>query len=258
MKKHRLDDHLVKHGIVDDIKAAQAYIMGGKVLVNDQKITQAGTPIKPDVTIRLLGKKTSYASRGGDKLAGALKTFGVSVQDRTTMDVGQSTGGFTDCLLKSGASHVIGLDVGYGIVDYRIRTDSRVTVIERYNARLMDRANLEAAMKDAAPILGQVSVVVMDVSFISILKILPAIRSVIPEDCEVVTLVKPQFEASKSEIGEGGIVRDDAIRETIVTRLREAIPTTGFEVLDQCASPITGTKGNQESFFWLKAAAIAN
>ncbi|MSR88072.1 MAG: TlyA family RNA methyltransferase [Candidatus Margulisbacteria bacterium] len=203
---------------------------------------------------------TNYVSRGGDKLAGAHEIFKFDIQDKVALDVGVSTGGFMDFLLKNGARCAMGIDVGYGDVDYQLRIDPRVVLFERTNARLVTRDMLlthrgwkgKALKENAADLLSDISLVVMDVSFISILTILPAILPLISPSSALVLLVKPQFEAKREDVGPGGIIRDPAIHQSILDRIDTKVRDMGLTILGQCDSPILGTKGNKEFFLYLK------
>lgn len=204
-----------------------------------------------------------YVSRGGEKLAGAWEAFGFSVEGRTCLDVGVSTGGFMDFLLQHGARLVMGVDVGYGDVAYNLRIDPRVVLFERTNARLMSldvllthkgwKAASEEWKTQKHQCLADISLVVMDVSFISILKILPTLKMILPPDFEVVSLVKPQFEARKEEVGTGGIIRDEGVHDLVLERTKTGAVELGFEVLGVCDSPILGGKGNREFFMHLRS-----
>ena len=257
MAKHklRLDDLLLSKKLVTSKAHAQALIMDAKVLVNDQKITKAGTLISSDDSIRILTPPTSYVSRGGDKIAGAYQEFGFDITNKIALDVGVSTGGFTDFLIQNGAKLVIGVDVGYGIADNKIRQSEQVILLERTNARHLTRSQLEHALIKAShpsSVLDQLSLVVMDLSFISILKVLPTLYSLTPTHTQFIILVKPQFEASKSQIEPGGIIRSDTVREDILNTVITTLSDQGFECLNRCNSPIKGAKGNQEIWLHLK------
>jgi 23S rRNA (cytidine1920-2'-O)/16S rRNA (cytidine1409-2'-O)-methyltransferase len=193
--------------------------------------------------LRLRAPDSTYVSRGGDKLAGALDAFGLDPNGRVALDVGASTGGFTDCLLRRGARRVFALDVGYGQLAWSLRQDPRVVVIERANVR-----HLEAADLPAAP-----DLVTADVSFISLTLVLPAIARVVSPASPVVALVKPQFEAGRGQVGKGGVVRDEAVRAAAVTRVRLAAGGFGFAVRGEAESVLPGPKGNREVFLWLQA-----
>ncbi|NBV83996.1 TlyA family RNA methyltransferase [bacterium] len=253
MPKLRLDHLLLSRNLVPTREKAQFLIMTGQVLVNDIKITKSGQAVSEDSNIRILIDLPKYVSRGGLKLEGAWKTFEFDIAGRHAIDVGISTGGFTDFLLHEGAGSVIGLDVGYGQVNLKVRNDPRVAVFERQNVRTLTTGQLNTMMmdQDTPPHwLSAADLVVMDVSFISVTKVLPAVRTLVPHG-DYIILIKPQFEAERSEVGKGGIVRDPAIISTILERVKAAL-ADNFELIGECESPITGAKGNQEHFFWLK------
>ena len=241
--KSRLDKLLVERGLVPSRERAQALILAGKVLVNDQKIEKSGASVEPDAVIRLLGEDLRYVSRGGLKLEKALAHWQIDVTGLTCLDVGASTGGFTDCLLQHGAARVIAVDTGYGQLDFGLRQDPRVRLLEKTNARHLTREAL-----------GQeVDLIVMDVSFISATLVLPAvISSAFPEDVtqrqgrRLIVLVKPQFEAGRSQVGKGGIVRDESAQLASVERVRDAVLVLGATRADSIDSPILGAEGNRE------------
>ncbi|MGE0405280.1 MAG: TlyA family RNA methyltransferase [Candidatus Korobacteraceae bacterium] len=239
-EKTRLDKLLVDRGLVPSRERAQAMILAGKVLVEEQKITKSGAQVAANAVIRLLGDDLRYAGRGGLKLEKALTHWNINVSGRACMDVGASTGGFTDCLLQHDAASVIAVDTGYGQMDFRLRADPRVRLLERTNARFLTAEQFEAP----------VSLVVMDVSFISAALVLPAVvsaafREGTPDD-EVVVLVKPQFEAGREHVGKGGIVRDPKAQAVAVEKIRHALAALGFPNTDSMESPILGAEGNRE------------
>ncbi len=240
--KKRLDQVLVEKGLFESRTKAQAEIMAGNILVKEQKIDKAGTLIDEDSPIRLLGERLKYVSRGGLKLEGALDDFKVDPKGKICLDIGASTGGFTDCLLQRGAAKVYAVDVGYGQLDLKIRNNKKVVVIEKTNARGLTTEDIK----------DNISLCVMDVSFISILKVLPALKELLSDDGEIVSLVKPQFEAEKGQVGKGGVIRDDSIRETIVEKVINGSKELGFTVIGKTDSPITGADGNKELFVHLK------
>lgn len=240
--KVRLDRLLVDRGLVASRERAHALVLAGKVLVDEQKITKAGSQVAEDASIRLLGDDLKYVSRGGLKLERALECWRINVAGKTCVDIGASTGGFTDCLLQHGAARVIAIDTGYGQMDFNLRQNPRVRLLEKTNARYLSRA----AVGELADL------VVMDVSFISATLILPAvIASVFPENenrCgrQIVVLVKPQFEAGRESVGKGGIVRDEAAQVAAVERVRKSLLDRGFMRTDVVESPILGAEGNRE------------
>ncbi|MBI2677427.1 MAG: TlyA family RNA methyltransferase [Candidatus Koribacter versatilis] len=245
MSKQRLDRLLVERGLVPSRERAQALILAGRVLVNEQKVEKAGAGVETDVAIRLLGEGLRYVSRGGLKLEHALAHWGIDLVGRTCMDVGTSTGGFTDAMLQHGAAQVIAVDTGYGQIASALRGDARVRLLERTNAR-----NLTSAQ--VAPLAGApVTFLAMDVSFISATLVLPAVVNSLRElsgasPLESVVLVKPQFEAGKGNVGKGGIVRDAAVQHSAVERVREAVQALGGTDIEVADSPITGAEGNKE------------
>ena len=215
--------------------------MTGDVLVGDRPITKPGAEVPADAEVRLRTADSPYVSRGGEKLAGALDAFGLEVRDLVAFDVGASTGGFTDCLLQRGARRVIALDVGYGQLAWKLRHDPRVVVIERTNAR-----HLTPAMLPEAPDLA-----VVDVSFISLATVLPAVAGVLAPRGTIVALVKPQFEVGRGRVGKGGVVRDPARRAEAVAGVRTAAEQLGLAVRGEAESVLSGPKGNREVFIWL-------
>ena len=240
--KERLDKLLVERGLAASRERAQALVLAGKVLVNDQKIDKAGAQVATDSGIRLIGEDLKYVSRGGLKLERALAHWRIDVAGKNCADVGASTGGFTDCLLQHGAAHVLAIDTGYGQMDFKLRQDARVRLLEKTNARYLTR---EAVGET-------VDFIAMDVSFISATLVLPAvISSAIPameERCgrEMIVLVKPQFEAGRSQVGKGGIVREEAAQLAAVEKVRSAVVQLGAVQTDCIDSPILGAEGNRE------------
>jgi 23S rRNA (cytidine1920-2'-O)/16S rRNA (cytidine1409-2'-O)-methyltransferase len=240
--KPRLDELVVARGLADTRTKAQALILAGRVLVNDAPADKPGTRVAEDATLRLRGETKRFVSRGGEKLAGALADLGVDVTGKRCLDVGASTGGFSDCLLQHGAAHVIALDVGYGQLDARLRSDPRVRVVERVNAREMSAAQVP----DGAAL----ELVVVDVSFISATLVLPRIAELAP-GAELLVMVKPQFEVGRERVGKGGVVRDDADRAAAVARVREAAAALGYVPRGEAESRLPGPAGNREVFLWL-------
>lgn len=241
--KLRLDKLLVERGLVTSRERAQALILAGKVLVDEQKIEKAGAPVGSDAAIRLLGEELKYVSRGGLKLEKALEHWHINVAGKTCLDVGASTGGFTDCLLQHGAAQVIAVDTGYGQMDFKVRQASRVRLLEKTNARFLTREQL-----------GQtVEFIVIDVSFISATLILPAVvQAAFPELAserggrQLLVLVKPQFEVGRGNVGKGGIVRDQSAHHQAIDKVRRAVLDLGFSTTDVVESPILGAEGNRE------------
>lgn len=231
----RLDRLLVDRGLVES-RERGALILAGQVLVNGQKQDKAGALVPQDADIRILGEVLPYVSRGGLKLEAALREFKIDVTGKTALDVGASTGGFTDCLLQHAARKVYAVDVGYGQIAWKIRQDKRVVVIERTNIRDIDPFLIPEP----------VDIVVIDVSFISLKKVIPAVIQLLKPDAELIALIKPQFEVGRDQVGKGGIVRDEAARIAAVDRVRKFITGLGFEVKGVIPSPITGQDGNVE------------
>jgi 23S rRNA (cytidine1920-2'-O)/16S rRNA (cytidine1409-2'-O)-methyltransferase len=241
--KIRLDKLLVDRGLAASRERAQALILAGKVLVDDQKFEKAGAPVSSECVIRLLGEDLKYVGRGGLKLERALEHWNISVTGRLCLDIGASTGGFTDCLLQRGAMQVIAVDTGYGQMDFELRQDARIRLLEKTNARYLTPEAIGVTA----------DLIVMDVSFISATLLLPAvIGAAFPESSderrrrEIVVLVKPQFEAGREHVGKGGIVRDEAAQLAAVEKVRTALRTLGAAQTDMIESPILGTEGNRE------------
>jgi len=236
MGKIRLDRLLMDRGLVESRERGQAMILAGQVLVNGQKMEKAGSLVPEDADIRILGGQMPYVSRGGLKLEAALREFGVDVTGMTAIDVGASTGGFTDCLLQHGCGKVYAVDVGYGQMAWKVRQDPRVVVIERVNIREM------AASLVPEP----VDIAVIDVSFISLEKVIPSVLQFLKPGARILALIKPQFEVGKGQVGKGGIVRDEAVRRAAVEKVRAAFASAGLDVQGIMSSPITGQDGNVE------------
>jgi 23S rRNA (cytidine1920-2'-O)/16S rRNA (cytidine1409-2'-O)-methyltransferase len=238
----RLDRLLVDRGLVPSRERAQRLILAGAVLVGDRPATKPGTLVAADAPLRLRAPASDYVSRGGEKLAGALDAFALDVAGTVALDVGASTGGFTDCLLRRGARRVIALDVGYGQLAWSLRQDPRVVVLERTNARRLD-----ATMLPEPPDLATV-----DVSFISLSLVLPPVAAALRAGGTVVALVKPQFEVGRSRVGKGGVVRDPAVRAEAVERVRREVEGTGLWARGEADSVLHGPRGNREVFLWLE------
>ena len=241
MERVRIDRLLVERGLAASRERARRLVMAGDVLVGDRPVTKPGAEVAADAEVRLRGTASPYASRGGEKLAGALDAFGLQVRDLVALDVGASTGGFTDCLLQRGARRVIALDVGYGQLAWKLRQDPRVMVIERTNAR-----HLASTMLPEVPDLA-----VVDVSFISLATVLPAVAGVVAPGGTIVALVKPQFEVGRGRVGKGGVVRDPGLRAEAVASVRAAAERLGLTVGGEAESVLPGPKGNREVFLWL-------
>lgn len=250
--KIRLDKLLVERGLAKSRERAQALILAGKVLVDEQKIEKAGANVEPAAAIRLLGEDLRYVSRGGLKLEHALQHWRIDVTGRICMDVGASTGGFTDCLLQSGAARVIAVDTGYGQIDMKLRRDPRVRLMERTNARYLT----------AADVAEPVTLVAMDVSFISATLVLPAVvASVFATPApgqEIVVLVKPQFEVGREAVGKGGIVRNEHAQQEAVEKVRATLADLGWSDSDVTDSPIRGMEGNKEFLLYAKRSRPDN
>lgn len=238
--KTRLDRRLVEEGLAPTRTRAESLIRAGRVLVDDVPVEKPGTAVKPEAQVRVRGEERRFVSRGGDKLAGALEDFGVDPRGRLCLDVGASTGGFTDCLLRAGARHVVGVDVGYGQFDATLREDPRVTVCERTNARHLVPDDLPSGIE----------LVTVDVSFISARLLLPALAAVAPR-AEWLVLVKPQFEVGRAEVGKGGVVREDALREAAADAVQAAAVALGWGPAGRVDSRLPGPRGNLEIFLWL-------
>jgi 23S rRNA (cytidine1920-2'-O)/16S rRNA (cytidine1409-2'-O)-methyltransferase len=243
----RLDRLLVDRGLAPSRERAQRLILAGEVLVADRPATKPGVLVAPDAPLRLRAPASEYVSRGGEKLAGALDAFALDVAGTVALDVGASTGGFTDCLLRRGARRVIAVDVGYGQLAWSLRQDPRVVVLERSNARHL-RPTLLPELPDLATV---------DVSFISLALVLPAIAAALAPGGAVVALVKPQFEAGRGQVGKGGVVRDPATRSAAVLRVRQVAEGLGFAVRGESESVLLGPKGNREVFLWLEKSRDA-
>ncbi|HZO81732.1 MAG TPA: TlyA family RNA methyltransferase [Candidatus Binataceae bacterium] len=236
MAKRRLDLELVRRGLAPSRESAQRLIMAGRVRVDSRPALKADLGVGEHNSIELVGGATEYASRGGLKLAAALDHFGIDPAGRRALDVGASTGGFTDVLLRRGAAHVVALDVGYGQIAERLRRHARVTVLDRTNIRFVKPGNLPYAPE----------LVTIDVSFISLRLVLPAVLALSVPEVEIVALIKPQFEVGKGMVGKGGVVRDDALRIEAVVRIVEFAQGLGLEVLGTIESPVRGAAGNLE------------
>lgn len=241
VKRERIDLLLVQRNLVPSRERGRALLMAGKVIVDGTRIDKPGQKVDVEAEIRIKGEDMPFVSRGGLKLAGALTHFGVDVTGKTALDVGVSTGGFTDCLLQNGAVRVYCVDVGYGLIADKLRHDERVVLFERTNFRHFDKSLISE----------KIDISVIDVSFISLRLILPVLRELLSAGSEVLSLVKPQFEVGKGEVGKGGIVRDPAKVDRVLGELEAFAVDLGFTFNGLCESPITGAKGNREYFFSL-------
>ena len=241
MPRIRLDQLVLDRGLAPSRERAKAVVLAGLVSVNGEVVSKAGTLVESDADVTLQAPDHPYVGRGGLKLAHALDTFGIAVQGREALDVGASTGGFTDVLLQRGAARVVALDVGHGQLDWRLRTDPRVVVIEHFNARHLTLANLP----------GPADLVVIDVSFISLRQILPPVATVLRDGADIVALVKPQFEAGRDEVRKG-IIRDPDIHARVLAEVTAAGAEVGLTRVGSTPSPITGQKGNVEFLLHLR------
>jgi 23S rRNA (cytidine1920-2'-O)/16S rRNA (cytidine1409-2'-O)-methyltransferase len=246
-ERARLDVLLVDRSLAASRERARALILAGRVLVREQKIDKPGTSVPADSPIRLLGQDLPYVSRGGLKLAAALEHWKIDITGRACLDVGASTGGFTDCLLQHGAAHVTAIDTGFGQIAIKLRNDPRVRLLERTNARLLEPGSLTAP--DQAQ---RKTFLVVDVSFISATLVLPAVVAAAPTLQEAIVLVKPQFEAGRAHVGKGGIVRDPAAHELAVDKVADCLRSLGWTVVESIPSPITGVEGNKEFLLFAK------
>jgi 23S rRNA (cytidine1920-2'-O)/16S rRNA (cytidine1409-2'-O)-methyltransferase len=245
LKGDRLDERVVREGLAPSRSAAQALILAGRVLVDDERVDKSGTRIAAECAIRLKGGARPFVSRGGEKLAAALADLGLDPSGMHCLDVGASTGGFTDCLLQHGARRVVAIDVGHGQIHSSLRLDPRVEVRERVNARHLTPDDFDAVFE----------LVVVDVSFISLELILGAIHACAPT-AEFLLLVKPQFEVGREQVGKGGVVRDDALREGAADRVAEAACALGRRELGRAESRLAGPKGNREIFLRISAGEV--
>ncbi len=241
MEKVRLDIAMVQQGIVESREKAKALIMAGKVLVNGKKIEKAGTNINKEATITITGQVLPFVSRGGLKLEKALEVFPIKLKDRVMADIGASTGGFTDCALKKGVGKVYAIDVGYGQLAWQLRNDPRVINMERTNARYLKPENFP----------DRIDLVTIDVSFISLEKILPAVYEILQEQGDVIALIKPQFEAGREKVGKKGVVKDPQVHLEVINNIIELSKKIGFSVKGLTSSPIKGPEGNIEYLIWL-------
>ena len=241
--KIRLDQYLVQNGLVQSRERAKALIMSGIVFVNEQKVDKAGEMIKDDAKVEVRGHDIGYVSRGGLKLEKALQIFPISVEGKVVADIGASTGGFTDCMLQNGATKVYAIDVGYGQLDWKLRSDERVVCMERTNARYLDREQIPDELDFAS----------IDVSFISLKLILPAVHRILKEGGHVACLIKPQFEAGREKVGKKGVVRDPDVHLEVLENFLTHAKDSGFTVLDITFSPIRGPEGNIEYLGYLES-----
>lgn len=246
MAKVRIDQLLVTLGLATTRAKAQALLLAGDVSVGGARVDKAGTLVAEDAVVAVRGAEHPYVSRGGVKLAGALDSFGLDPAGRRCLDLGASTGGFTDCLLQRGAASVVAVDVGYGQLAHKLRVDARVVVMERTNARTL--------VPDA--IGGAADLTVVDASFIGLGKLMEAIARCTRAGGELLALIKPQFEAGREDVSRGkGVVRDPEVRARAIAEAVDAVRGAGFEILGTCDAPIEGPKGNLEAFVWARRLA---
>jgi 23S rRNA (cytidine1920-2'-O)/16S rRNA (cytidine1409-2'-O)-methyltransferase len=239
LKRERIDKLLVDRGLAPSRTKAQAMVMAGIVLVNDQRVEKPSEQHSPQANVRIKGAEdptTRYVGRGGLKLEGALRSFKLDVTGMNVLDVGASTGGFTDCLLQNGATKVWAVDVGHNQIDWKLRTDPRVEVREGVNARYLQPSDFPVKF----------DLVVMDVSFISVKLVLPAIFPLLKEDGRMITLIKPQFEVGRGQVGSGGIVRDEEQHRRVVAEVNALAESIGLQLVNVIDSPILGAEGNKE------------
>ena len=241
MAKKRLDAILVEQGFFDTRSKAQAAIMAGQILVNDLKVDKPGTQVADEVKIKIIGSKLPYVSRGGLKLEKALKVFPITLKDKIVADIGASTGGFTDCSLQNGARKVYAIDVGYGQLAWSLRTDERVVNLERTNVRFLDESSLPE----------KIQIATIDVAFISLDKVLPAVRKLLSTDGCVIALIKPQFEAGRDKVGKKGVVREPKVHEEVIEKVIEMAKEEKFGIGGLDYSPIKGPEGNIEYLLYL-------
>ncbi|WP_040211860.1 TlyA family RNA methyltransferase [Clostridium polynesiense] len=236
VKKIRLDQILVEKGIFESREKAKAGIMSGKVFVDGIRIDKCGEKIKEDAEIEYKGEQMPYVSRGGFKLEKAVKSFNIILKDKICMDVGASTGGFTDCMLKNGASKVYSIDVGYGQLDWKLRTDPRVVCMERTNVRYLTSDQIE----------DYIDFTSIDVSFISLTKVIPPILNLLTDQGEVVALIKPQFEAGREKVGKKGVVKEESTHIEVISKIVEFLEQNNTTIKGIDYSPIKGPEGNIE------------
>lgn len=242
MAKQRLDQYLVDHNMVESRSMAQSMIMAGEVYINGQKAAKAGESVTGEEKIEVRGKRLQYVSRGGLKLDKAMKVFPIDLSEKVCMDIGASTGGFTDCMLQNGAVKVYSVDVGYGQLAWKLRTDERVVNLERTNFRYVTEKEIPDKINFSS----------VDVSFISLSHILPVLNKLLVDDGEAVCLIKPQFEAGKEKVGKKGVVRDLNVHLEVVEKVIGLALDNGFDVLGLQFSPIKGPEGNIEYLIYLK------
>jgi 23S rRNA (cytidine1920-2'-O)/16S rRNA (cytidine1409-2'-O)-methyltransferase len=251
-EKSRVDLLLVERGLVPSRERARALILAGRVLVREQKVDKPGTAVPEDSPIRLLGEEQPYVSRGGLKLAEALRHWQIPVTGRGCLDVGASTGGFTDCLLQHGAAHVTAVDTGFGQIAMKLRNDPRVRLLERTNARFLAPRLFETPARAAEDAIPELTFLAMDVAFISATLLLEPVLAAAPGLQEAVILVKPQFEAGREHVGKGGIVRDPEAHQLAIDKVADCVRSLGWQVVETIPSPITGAEGNREFLLYAR------
>ncbi|MEJ5227228.1 TlyA family RNA methyltransferase [Thermodesulfovibrio sp.] len=244
--KIRLDQLVLKRGITETREKARALIIEGKILVNGEKVEKPGSMVDVNSEITLCGETLPYVSRGGLKLEHAIKHFSIDIKDKVAIDIGASTGGFTDCLLQHGAKRVYAVDVGYGQLAWKLRTDPRVVAIERTNIRYMEREKIPEP----------VDIATVDVSFISLKLVIPKLLEFLKPSGEIVALIKPQFEVGKGEVEKGGIVRSEEKRTKAVENIKDSFESLSLKVIGVVESPIKGQKGNIEYLIYAKSEKV--
>lgn len=247
MEKVRLDLELIERGLVPSREKAKALIMAGQILVDEQKIDKAGTLIKKEAKIRIIGNLLPFVSRGGLKLKKAIELFKIDLKDKVVADIGASTGGFTDCALQNNATKVFAIDVGYGQLDWKLRNDPRIINMERTNARYL-------TLEDLGEMVDFISI---DVAFISLEKIVPAVSKILKDSGEIVALIKPQFEAGKDKIGKKGVVKEPKVHREVIENILNLCQRLQLGIGGLTYSPIKGPEGNIEYLLWLNKANIS-
>ena len=240
-EKSRLDILLFKKGLVESREKAKALIMEGKVFCGSERMDKPGTIVNEDINVEIRGEKLGFVSRGGLKLAKAVQAFRLDFKDKIVADIGASTGGFTDCVLQNGASKVYAIDVGYGQLDWKLRSDPRVVCMERTNARYLNQENFPE----------KVDWIVCDVAFISIIKLFPAFEAILKDNGQALVLIKPQFEAGPEKVGKKGVVKDPVIHKEVIEKVIFEAQKRDFDILGIDYSPIRGPEGNIEFLAWL-------
>ena len=240
--KIRLDQYLVQHGLIQSRERAKAMIMSGVVFVNEQKVDKAGEMIKEDAKVEVRGHDIGYVSRGGLKLEKAMQCFPLTPKGKVCMDIGASTGGFTDCMLQNGAVKVYAVDVGHGQLDWKLRNDPRVVCMEKTNIRYVTPEDITDRINFSS----------IDVSFISLTKVLGPVKALLADDGQIVCLIKPQFEAGREKVGKKGVVREKSTHLEVIEKVIEFAVSIGFEILNLEYSPIKGPEGNIEYLLYLQ------